>query len=1172
VDLAQSLPASGVVNRASLLDVFSGLRVRLTLLIALAIVVTFATTLYNLRRERAQALHEAEEDTRAIVRLAHDEYQRLVAGSEQLLVGLAELPAVRDNRAAECSAYFGELGRRFPYYSSLGAARADGAVFCSSVPIDPGLNLADRPTFQLAVATRSTVMSPVVTGRLSKKRVVTFFRAAFDATGAVRAVVHLGLDLTYLGTHAAQTTLPPGGDLNILDGTGTLLARHPALPEWIGRPATDEPLFRAFTARTGERLHVAHGLDGVERLYAFVQVKGAPPPGIVLAVGMPVERAVAAVDAAWRRQLLLFTIVSAGALAIGWWGAELSVRRPVGRLLAATRAIARGDLAARSGLRRGSGELGMLASSFDAMAEALETRTAALAEATATLETRVHDRTAELEEASRRVQAQLAFIVTVLDTQHSLVMVIDAQGRIVLVNRECEHTWGYRAEELHGADVFDTLVMPADVDRVRRAFESVLAGTEPLPMESRSLTRDGAVRMVAWSAGVIRNSRGAVEYVVATGIDITERREAEERYRLLADHVTDVLWTCDLALNPTYCSPSVERFLGYSVAEVLARPFDALAAPSSRAVVASTLRGTVTADGAPDSVVDRVFEMELVRKDGRSVWAETRATVLRDASGAAIAILGVTRDISERKRSEDKLRELASIIECSDDAIVGKRLDGTIVSWNPAAERLYGYRAEEAIGRSATMLAPPERADEFQQMLSLVVREDRLTHWETVRVTRDGRRLTVAMTVSPIRDARGVLTGISTIARDLTEQRRAEERLRQAEKLTTLGELLSGVAHELNNPLAVVSGYAQILADDQQVPPGVRERLARINSQAQRAARIIRNLLTFARRRTPQRGQVAVPAIMDQALDFIAYPVRASGITVTREPAPAVPPIVGDADEILQVFVNILTNAVQALEQWEGPREISVGFEVTATKVRARIHNSGPHIAPETAARVFEPFFTTKAPGAGTGLGLSICYGIVASHGGEISVISAPGEGATFVVELPPAVLEPAPSLTRPDGREPAHPTGRRILVVDDEEPILAFVGDALRSWGNAVTLARSGREALAHIRAGTAVDAIVLDLRMPDLDGRQFYRHLEAEVPHLAARVVFATGDIVGVTGGAPVPGGRPVLHKPFDLRVLGETLAQLVVPGHAGGPEVIDARATAADREGRPQLDPRP
>ena len=381
------------------------------------------------------------------------------------------------------------------------------------------------------------------------------------------------------------------------------------------------------------------------------------------------------------------------------------------------------------------------------------------------------------------------------------------------------------------------------------------------------------------------------------------------------------------------------------------------------------------------------------------------------------------------------------------------------------------------------------------------------------------------------------------------------------------------MAHELNNPLAVVSGYAQILAEEEDVPPPVRERLARINGQAQRAARIIRNLLTVARRRTPQRGQVAVPLIMEQALDFIAYPVRASGIVVTREPSRDVPPIVGDSDEILQVFVNILTNAVQALEQWDGRREIAVGFDVTPTKVRVRIHNTGPHIAPETAARVFEPFFTTKATGAGTGLGLSICYGIVTSHGGEISVSSAPDAGVTFIVELPSAV-ETGASSSGAGGGQPALPRGQRILVVDDEEPILCFLGDALRSWDNTVTVARSGREALTQVRSCAPFDAIVLDLRMPDMDGRQFYRELETEAPELAARVVFATGDIVGATGAAGVPlvpGGRPVLHKPFDLRALGEVLARVVASRHAVGPEVSDGRATAAHREGSPQLDPR-
>jgi CheY-like chemotaxis protein len=356
--------------------------------------------------------------------------------------------------------------------------------------------------------------------------------------------------------------------------------------------------------------------------------------------------------------------------------------------------------------------------------------------------------------------------------------------------------------------------------------------------------------------------------------------------------------------------------------------------------------------------------------------------------------------------------------------------------------------------------------------------------------------------------------------------------------MSAIGQLIAGVAHDLNNPLASVVGFADFLSESVEVPPGLAEPLRVIRQEAERAANIVRNLLTFARRQEAQRQRQAAGPLLESTIALLRNELLAHDVEVTLTVDPDAPELELNANQMRQVFLNLLSNAVHAIAGTGRPGTINVQVRPWLEGLAVHVTDDGPGMTDAVAARVFEPFYTTKAEGQGTGLGLSISQGIVKEHGGRITLETAPGRGATFTVELPGAAgdapVAAAPAVTNFGSG------ARRVRVVDDEEPILHYMRATLTAWGHTVEVARDGRE--AYRRATTEpFDLIICDLRMPQLGGRELYDTLAREHPDLAARVIFATGDTVRGDTLQFLEGlGRPFLHKPFALaelrRVLGD------------------------------------
>jgi PAS domain S-box-containing protein len=518
------------------------------------------------------------------------------------------------------------------------------------------------------------------------------------------------------------------------------------------------------------------------------------------------------------------------------------------------------------------------------------------------------------------------------------------------------------------------------------------------------------------------------------------------------------------------------------------------------------------------------YEGEKVRKNGERFPAQILFTLTRDMNGRMVGFIEIVEDITERKRAEEVLRQSEAnfrnvIIKNADGIIIVDR-NGVVRFVNPAGESLLGRKLEELIGEVFG----------FPMVLGEATELD---------IARTGGEAAVA----EMRVVDGEWGGESVYLaslRDITERKRAEQReseLRQelhlTSRLASVGELAAGVAHEINNPLTAVIGFSELLIG-KDIPEDIKQFLEIISDNAQRVAKIVMNLLTFARPREPGKEYVDINSIISRVVDLRTYEMRSSNIEVTTQLASDLPWTMVDTGQLQQVFLNIIINAEQAMVKAHNKGNLLIKTQQVDSYIRVSFQDDGPGIAPENLDKIFNPFFTTKGVGEGTGLGLSISYGIIKEHEGRIYAQSELGKGATFVVELP-MVAQPQPlESAEPPGEEPKRVTGAKIIVVDDEASICQFLNSVLTQEGHKVETISNASDALERLKHDR-YDLILLDIKMPGMYGTEFYGHIEKIDPSLQKRVVFITGDTMA-------PDTRNFLNetkalyvsKPFKLEQL--------------------------------------
>jgi PAS domain S-box-containing protein len=545
------------------------------------------------------------------------------------------------------------------------------------------------------------------------------------------------------------------------------------------------------------------------------------------------------------------------------------------------------------------------------------------------------------------------------------------------------------------------------------------------------------------------------------------------------------------------------------------------------------------------------------RKDGTSFPVEYSIAPIWERH-KLVGTVVTFKDSTERKHAEETQAFLAAIVESSEDVIIGKNLDGIILSWNTGAEHLYGYRAAEVINQPITMLVPPDRTDEIRQILARIKRGEQITHYETERCKKDRTPFTVSLTISPIRDATGAITGASTIARDITMRKRLEDQLVQTQKLESLGVLAGGIAHDFNNLLVAIVGNAGLALMELPPESPQREYLDHIERTAQRAAELTRQMLAYAGKGRFVVEQLNLNTIVEDMLDLLQA-ANPKNVVLRLHLATDLPMIEGDVTQLRQVFMNLVINGADAIGSRSGIVSITTGRMWVDRRyltdaylapnlaegeyVYVEVADTGCGMDATTRAKIFEPFFTTKA--TGRGLGLAAVLGIVRGHQGALKIYSEPGRGSTFKFLLPGQTRKSEAQAVR-SSEVWRHGTGT-VLLIDDEEDVRVVVGRMLEWLGFEVLTAADGREGVELFRTQQApIICVLMDMTMPHLSGPETYRQiqqLQADV-----RVILMSGyneqEAVTQFAGKGLAG---FLAKPFTPTELREKLWQALGGGEA-------------------------
>jgi PAS domain S-box-containing protein len=696
-------------------------------------------------------------------------------------------------------------------------------------------------------------------------------------------------------------------------------------------------------------------------------------------------------------------------------------------------------------------------------------------------------------------------------------------------NAGAERLKGYSASDIVGKH-FSTFYPPDALDRGWPAEELRRAAADGrIEDEGWRVRKDGSTFWANVVITALRDDDGALRGYAKVTRDLTDRKRAEEDARRLAEeeagrkaaeaaaaeierqrvqlHVTltsigDAVIVTDTAGVVTFVNPVAAELTGWPPQEAAGRPvgevFEILNEHTREAAenpVPRVLRGGVVV-GLADHTV-------LVARDGREVPVSDSAAPIRGRDGAVAGVVLVFRDETEPRRAAEARLRLAAIVESSDDAIIGQTLDGVVTSWNGGAERLYGYTAAEMVGRTLAALAPADHADEQPELLDRVRRGDHVHHFETQRVCRDGRRVDVSLTLSPIRDACGRVAGASKIARDITE-RKAEDRRKS--------EFLALLAHELRNPLAPLRNGLKVLelaADD---PAAVAQARAAMDRQLAHVVRLVDDLLDVSRitqgKLLLRKEVLPLAAVVGHALELCDATVKQSGhrLTVTLPDEPVY--VDADKTRLAQTVCNLLTNAVKYSDPGSGLR---LAARREGGEAVLSVADEGVGLAPDMLGRVFDMFTqvdrTLEKSQGGLGVGLGIVKRLVELHGGRVEARSEGlGRGSEFVVRLP---LAPPPAVT-PEGPAveawPVRTAALRVLITDDSKDAAGSLATLLRVMGHRVETASDG---LAAIEAGAAFlpDLVLMDIGMPRLNGYEACRRIREQPWGERVTVIALTG-----------------------------------------------------------------
>ena len=733
-----------------------------------------------------------------------------------------------------------------------------------------------------------------------------------------------------------------------------------------------------------------------------------------------------------------------------------------------------------------------------------------------------------------------------------LYLTLDPENRIRYLNQWVEKVTGWNQKWLQGKR-FDEIFHPNS--RTDRNLKDLLIGKGNGPFETRFKNRWGNEKTVLWTAG-LNQGEGRQSSLILIGIDTTERNN-EDRVRLklqeraslgkrewrtLFDGITDML----MILKPDFTVKKTNR----ATSEIFSLPLERILGKPCYELCQKEKR-TVSSCPVPLSIqLKKPVSGEVFSSRIQRYLLATSYPIL-DRKGNVESVIVYHKDLTRIKQAQEKLEKtnslLEALIDSSESAVLMTDEKGKIVIANKKFYELFEIDHDITLKSRQDVQDLMERsltnAKEFNGEFHFV-QDHKLEHLtnEIHLVTPAKEKAMLRQTV-PVTDKKGAFIGQLELYTDITEIRKMQAETQHTEKLVALGEMVAGVAHELNNPLATISGFCQLLLLRRDLNEDIERDLKKIASEGERARRIVENLLSFARYHEPEIADVNLPEVMDGTLNLLEYELKGTDIEIVKRYNEPIPTLKGDPYQLQEVFLNIIKNAIYELKGLDQKRTITIMIEKRERAIEIRISDNGRGIPRDKLKKIFEPFFTTKPPGQGTGLGLSVSFGIVHRHGGAIYARNRSSGGAEFVIRLP------IDHTFRGGGKKEATERGmdkkRRLagkaLVVDDEGFVLELLQRFLEQEGMQVITARDGTEAENLLE--TPYDIVILDLVMPKKTGDKLFEELQKRGNPNTNRILFLSGDSVDPNTLTFLKNsGRPYLFKPFKLEDLRASVAEIL------------------------------
>jgi len=751
-----------------------------------------------------------------------------------------------------------------------------------------------------------------------------------------------------------------------------------------------------------------------------------------------------------------------------------------------------------------------------------------------------------------------------IDSFDDVLLAVSLDGQIRAANRSFSDLVDTTFQQIIGRPLTD-FVQESSGDG-----EKLVERAMPRFMERRQWSGVVQVRLKSQSAvfyfdcvahAMMRGDK--VQGITVLARDVSALRKNEARFTELFESLQEGIYitTPDGAILDV--NPALVRMLGYdSKEDVLKRQVaEILVDRAERKILKEQVERQAMLQGR---------EITLVRKDGTSIVCLNTAAAVRDNSGRVVRYQGAVMDITERREMERRLHQQQEfarrLVDNFPDLILVLDTASHYTFVSPRCKDVLGYEVEETQQMEFGGRTHPEDLPAVLSLYKDIIAGKQIFASLEIRVRHKlGEWRRIRFNFSPLSDENGNIEGAVLSGRDVTDLKRLEEQLIQAEKLAAMGQMLAGVAHELNNPLTAILGVTELLRERPGADESTRRQLELTHRQARRAARIVQNLLEFSRPASPQKKPLDLSNILERTLQLHEHSLRRNNIEVDLRLPPELPGVVGDANQLIQIFLNLITNAEQAIREVRDSGRIQIRAGRSGNQLTITVQDDGVGIRPEALQRIFDPFYTTKRPGGGTGLGLSICMSIIREHGGNIEAETLPAGGSAFTIYLPVASSEPPASTAPPSdtgvasskaARETADLLrGRAVLVLDDEESLRMLLQEGLSAQGLRVDGAATTEEALAHL-GRSSYDVFLCDLHLSaggyTVDGRAAARRILEAAGKQKPLLIYMTGDLLEITSGAAGGNQLICLQKPFRISDVLALLRDVLADAPAEAPSI--------------------